>query len=269
MNRSLLRRGPALLAAAALVGTFLLTPTGSGSAEPAAPEQVITLDPGSGGRLYEGMGAISGGGGTSRLLMDYPPKERNEVLDYLFKPQYGASLDILKVEIGGDTHSSNGAEPSHMRAPGQVDCNRGYEWALMKEAKKRNPDISLYGLAWGAPGWFRGGYWSEDSIDYFIKWLDCAGKHHLDIDYMGGRNEREPDLDWYVAFRQRPRQARLPGRAAGRGRRGGHAAQHRLPQGEPGVRQGGGRRRHALPVQRRPVHAHPGRRRVGQAHLGE
>ncbi len=199
--RSLLRRGP-ILVAAALVGTALFTPAGSGSADTPAPDQVITLDPSSGGRVYEGMGAISGGGGTSRLLVDYPADERNEILDYMFKPQYGASLDILKVEIGGDTHSSNGAEPSHMRAPGQVDCNRGYEWWLMKEAKKRNPDISLYGLAWGAPGWFRGGYWSQDSIDYFIAWLDCAAKHNLDIDYMGGRNEREPDLDWYVDFRR-------------------------------------------------------------------
>jgi hypothetical protein len=199
--RSILRRGPALVAAA-LVGTALLVPAGAGTAETPDPDQVITLDPSSGGRLYEGMGAISGGGGTSRLLVDYPADERNEILDYLFKPQYGASLDILKVEIGGDTHSSNGAEPSHMRAPGEVDCNRGYEWWLMKEAKKRNPDISLYGLAWGAPGWFRGGYWSQDSIDYFIEWLNCAEKHHLDIDYMGGRNEREPNLDWYVDFRR-------------------------------------------------------------------
>ncbi len=199
--RSLVRRGAALGAASLLASAVLTTPS-TGSAETVASEQVISLDPTSGGRLYEGMGAISGGGGTSRLLVDYPADERNEILDYLFEPQYGASLDILKVEIGGDTHSSNGAEPSHMRAAGEVDCNRGYEWWLMKEAKKRNPDITLYGLAWGAPGWFRGGYWSDDSIEYFVEWLDCAEKHHLDIDYMGGRNEREPDLDWFVDFRR-------------------------------------------------------------------
>ena len=31
--------------------------------------------------------------------------------------------------------------------------NRGYEWWLMTQAKARNPNIKLYGLAWGAPGW--------------------------------------------------------------------------------------------------------------------
>jgi hypothetical protein len=147
------------------------------------------------------MGAISGGGGTSRLLVDYPEPQRSQVLDYLFKPGYGASLQILKVEIGGDTHSSNGAEPSHMRTPDDIDCDRGYEWWLMEEAKKRNPDIVLYGLSWGAPGWFDGGYWSQDSIDYHIAWLDCAKTHHLDVDYIGGRNEREPNPQWYVDFK--------------------------------------------------------------------
>lgn len=164
--------------------------------------QTIVLDPSSGGRTFEGIGAISGGGGTSRLLVDYPEPQRSQILDYLFKPGYGASLQILKVEIGGDTHSSNGAEPSHMRTRDDLDCNRGYEWWLMKEAKKRNPHIALYGLSWGAPGWFKGGYWSQDSIDYHLAWLGCARQNHLNIDYIGGRNEREPDPAWYVAFKK-------------------------------------------------------------------
>jgi len=198
-----------VLAAGALVASAL-TPSfaasspdspSSATAAPAAPTQTVTLDPSGGGRTFDGIGAISGGGGTSRLLTDYPAKERNQVLDYLFKPQYGASLDILKVEIGGDTHSSNGAEPSHMRTPDEVDCNRGYEWWLMEQARKRNPDITFYGLAWGAPGWLKG-YWSEDTMHYFITWLGCAEQHHLHISYLGGRNEREPDAAWFVQFRK-------------------------------------------------------------------
>ena len=52
------------------------------------------------GRMFEGIGGLSGGGATSRLLPDYQPKQRAELLDYLFKPGFGASLHILKVEIG-------------------------------------------------------------------------------------------------------------------------------------------------------------------------
>lgn len=39
---------------------------------------------------------LSGGGATSRLLISYPEDVRAELLDLLFKPNYVASLDILK-----------------------------------------------------------------------------------------------------------------------------------------------------------------------------
>ena len=51
---------------------------------------------------YRRHGALSAGA-SSRLLFDYEPTARSEILDYLFKPRFGASLSICKVEIGGDT----------------------------------------------------------------------------------------------------------------------------------------------------------------------
>src|SRR5947209_11517428 len=118
----------------------------------AATTTTITVNGTGGGRTFDGVGAISGGGGNTRLLVDYPEPQRSQVLDYLFKPGYGAALQILKVEIGGDTNSTDGAESSHEHARGDLNCDRGYEWWLMQQAKARNPDIKLYGLAWGAPG---------------------------------------------------------------------------------------------------------------------
>lgn len=150
------------------------------------------------GRIFDGVGGVSGGGGTSRLLIDYPEKQRNEILDYLFKPGYGASLHILKVEIGSDVNTTNGAEASHMRSPDDHNYNRGYEWWLMKQAKLRNPKIKLYALEWGAPGWFKGGFWSDDNINYIVDWLKHAKTDHgLTIDYLGGWNERGYDKAWY------------------------------------------------------------------------
>jgi hypothetical protein len=32
-----------------------------------------------------------------------------QILDYLFKPDYGASAQMLKIEVGGDTNSTSGA----------------------------------------------------------------------------------------------------------------------------------------------------------------
>lgn len=42
--------------------------------------------------------------------------------DFLFKPNYGASLHMLKVEIGGDAQSTDGAESSHMVRSNRSAC---------------------------------------------------------------------------------------------------------------------------------------------------
>ena len=198
-RRTLARLGVvALAASAAAIGSAGTAPADTPGDAPATP---ITVDGQGAGRVLAGFGAISGGGGTSRLLVDYPEPERDRILDYLFKPGYGAALQILKVEIGSDTNSSNGAEQSHMRTPTEVNCNRGYEWWLMEQAQKRNPSIQYYGLEWGAPGWFNGGFWSQDNINYVLSWLGCARSHHLHINYVGGWNERGWDKAWYEALK--------------------------------------------------------------------
>ena len=111
-------------------------------------------------------------------------------------------MQILKVEIGGDTNSTSGAEPSHEHTRGSVNCNRGYEWWLAEQAKARNPNIKLYGLAWGAPGWIgNGNFWSTDMINYLLDWLGCATSHGLTVDYLGGWNEKGHNDTWYENLR--------------------------------------------------------------------
>ncbi len=168
----------------------------------AATTTTVAVNGASAGRAFDGIGAISGGGGNSRLLVDYPPAERTAILDYLFKPGYGADLQILKVEIGGDTNSTDGSESSIEHTKGSVDCDTGYEWWLMEQAKALDPSIKLYGLAWGAPGWIGGGnFWSTDMINYLVSWLGCAKSHGLTINYLGGWNERGYNISWYEQLR--------------------------------------------------------------------
>jgi hypothetical protein len=87
------------------------------------------------GPVFQGIGAISGGGGNSRLLIDYPPHERAQILDYLFSPHFGASLQLLKLEIGGGGFSTDGSEPSVESAQGQLDCGAGYEFWLARDPR--------------------------------------------------------------------------------------------------------------------------------------
>jgi len=82
-----------------------------------ASGQTIVIDQQGGGRVFDGVGAISGGGGNSRLLIDYPEPERSQVLDYLFKPGYGAAMQILKVEVGGADDGRRHRERPRVEVP--------------------------------------------------------------------------------------------------------------------------------------------------------
>jgi O-glycosyl hydrolase len=191
----------AALLGALLVGAALLTGQAATPARAATVTTSVTVNGTSAGRTFDGIGAISGGGGNTRLLADYPAAQQSQILDYLFKPGYGADLQVLKVEIGGDTNSTDGAESSIEHTEGTIDCNNGYEWWLMEQAKARNPNVKLYGLAWGAPGWV-GTFDSTATIGYLISWLGCATQHGLTISYLGGeQNENNYDASWIEQLR--------------------------------------------------------------------
>uniref|UniRef100_A0A8C9A162 Galactocerebrosidase n=1 Tax=Prolemur simus TaxID=1328070 RepID=A0A8C9A162_PROSS len=174
-----------------------------------APSRTYVLDDSDGlGREFDGVGAVSGGGATSRLLVNYPEPYRSQILDYLFKPYFGASLHILKVEIGGDGQTTDGTEPSHMHYALDENYFRGYEWWLMKEAKKRNPNITLIGLPWSFPGWLGKGFnWPYVNLQltayYVVTWIVGAKHYHdLDIDYVGIWNERTCDTNYIKVLRK-------------------------------------------------------------------
>ncbi|XP_016423035.1 galactocerebrosidase-like [Sinocyclocheilus rhinocerous] len=141
------------------------------------------------GRSFDGIGGLSGGGATSRLLVNYAEPYRSQILDYLFR--IWSLIKILKVEIGGDAQTTDGTEPSHMHYEDDENYFRGYEWWLMREAKKRNPNITLIGLPWAFPGWVGNGEnwpysFPEITASYVVSWILGAKQYHdLDIDYVG------------------------------------------------------------------------------------
>ena len=144
----------------------------------------ITLNGSTASWTYDGHGALSAGA-SSRLLVDYPEPQRSEILDYLFKPHFGASLHMLKFEIGGDTQSTDGTEASYMhtRNSSDANCTRGYEAWLVTEAKARNPEILTYALSWGVPAWIgNGSFFSADNIAYQVGYAACVRAN------LGGSN---------------------------------------------------------------------------------
>src|ERR1700728_2185096 len=156
----------------------------------------VVLDGTSKGCVFDGLGAASAGA-SSRLLIDYPEPQRSQILDYLFKPGYGAALQHLKVEIGADVNSTDGSEPSPMRTPTDHDSSRGYEWGLMAEAHKRNPNILLEILPWGETRWVNPNPsaidtpYTQKMADYVAEFIRTAKRDYgLDIGATGVWNER-------------------------------------------------------------------------------
>ena len=167
-----------------------------------AAQASIVIDGNSAGKTFDGLGAVSAGGST-RLLIDYREPQRSRILDYLFKPGYGAALQHLKVEIGADAQSTDGSEPSHMRAAQDHDSTRGYEWWLMAEARKRNPRIVLEVLPWAAPRWVGGSAAGKETLysprmaAYVVDFIRTAKRDYgLDIAYAGIWNERDSNIPY-------------------------------------------------------------------------
>ncbi len=222
-RRRLARLGGAFAAICALAaGAALIAGWRGASGRPAVIQTVTTggtpqrnsiiVNGAAPGPVFDGVGAISGGGGNSRLLIDYPPRQRQQILDYLFKPRYGAALQILKVEIGGDANATDGAEPSYQHAPGQPpNCRAGYEFWLARQAQRLNPRIQVYALQWNAPHWAGGARqaaWTIADVRNVIGWLECARHDGITVSEVGGWNEHLPHgptpavLGWFVRLRQ-------------------------------------------------------------------
>ncbi len=190
------------VAIAIAIGAFAI----AGNRHSGPPRTAITIDGARLGPAFQGIGAISGGGGNSRLLIEYPRVQRQQILDYLFKPGYGADLQILKLEIGGDAYATDGAEPSVEHVKGQVNCHAGYELWLAQQARKLDPAIQIYALQWNTPHWV-GAAWSDADIGYLLDWLHCAREYHLTVNYLGGWNEHLPHgitpqvMGWFIKLR--------------------------------------------------------------------
>ena len=171
----------------------------------------LTVDAATTGPVFDGVGGNSGGGGGTRLLVDYPPAQRSDILDLMFKPKFGMSLQHLKVEIGSDGDTTQGSEPTHARSPTDVNFDRGYEVWLMEQAVQRRPGMQLSGLEWGVPGWVGAGhssaergFFSDVAVDYLTGWAKgLRDEKGLNLTALGvAWNERSYNATFIKAMRR-------------------------------------------------------------------
>ena len=155
--------------------------------------------------VFQGVWAMSANG-AARLLFEYSEPTRSEILDLLFSPGLGTRWQGLKVEIGGDVESSYGSMGSyaHVADNSSWRFDRGDQWWLISEAKKRNPDIPLMALSWGMPGWVGGGKTlSEGGADYHVNYLlGAKAQHNISFDWIGIWNEAPWTAEYILLLRK-------------------------------------------------------------------
>ncbi|MBQ8177396.1 MAG: glycosyl hydrolase family 59 [Oscillospiraceae bacterium] len=167
------------------------------------------------GTVYRGLGVVTGNN-SSRLLMDYKtenPESYWEILNLLFKKDYGAGLTHVKIEFGTDVNSSSGTEPSIMRsADEEADVTRGAGFMFAADALSINPDINVDLLRWGEPKWVTDAFAisQEAGFEARYKWYKAA----LDKAYetygikfthiSADANEADKiDTEWIIYFADR------------------------------------------------------------------
>ena len=164
------------------------------------------------GTVYRGLGVVTGNN-SSRLLMDYKaenPEAYWEIMNLLFKPDYGAGLTHVKIEFGTDVNSSSGTEPSIMRsADEEADVTRGAGFMFAADALSINPDITVDLLRWGEPKWVADAF--EESIEAGhtarYKWYKAAIDKAYDTygikftHISADANEADQiDTEWIIYF---------------------------------------------------------------------
>lgn len=168
----------------------------------------ILLTDASRARVFAGVGGISGGGATSRLLEDYPEPKRAALYDALFSPQTAASFSVVKVEIPADADTTCGSEVAHRHdAADGGSCTRGYEGAFLREANARVPGIAAHSLQWAAPSFVAeagvGGGKSLFTLtnvrEYVLPWLRCMrDAYNVTLRWQGGGWNEKPFNQTYI-----------------------------------------------------------------------
>ena len=156
---------------------------------------------------YKGFGFVSANG-TSRLLLDYKyehPDKYWQIMNKLFNPETGVT-NMIKVEMGADVNTSTATTPASMRTKNEIpNVKRNWDWQMVADAKKINPNLQVDMLRWAEPKWvdnaFKNGNQTGYSARYkwYKKTLDAVyDTYGIKLNYISAdKNEiKSPDVPW-------------------------------------------------------------------------
>jgi glucosylceramidase len=179
----------------------LLTLKASVSFGTAGNGSVITVNPNT---TYQSMVGFGASFTDSAAYNVYNSSARDSIMTALFSPSSGIGLSWLRQPIGATDFSLNfysyddgAADPSLSRF--SVAHDSGYILPLLTQARSLNPQISVMGTPWSAPGWMKtngnmvGGSLSTSYestfADYLVKFVQAYQAAGVPVQYLSVANE--------------------------------------------------------------------------------
>ena len=179
------------------------------AAKAAAPGTTVYVDPALKFQTITGFGAsITDSSAYNLYRLD--EAQRAAVMNRLFDPATGAGISFLRQPIGASDFATGSAYSYDDMPPGQTDLalehfsiahDEKQIIPLLKQAKARNPRLTIMASPWSPPGWMKT---TDSMIDgklkddpaiyrayagYLVKFLQAYRKAGLDVSYLTIQNE--------------------------------------------------------------------------------
>lgn len=164
---------------------------------------------------FKGMGCTTASG-SSKLFLDYKllhPEAYNEILNLLFKKDYGAELSHIRIELGADVNSVSGTEPCIKRSEdSENNILNSAGFILASDALKINPEITVELMHCGEPFWVKNAFSESKRNGYRARYswyLETIKSAYrllgMKIDFISPQRngEENPDSEWLIYFSKR------------------------------------------------------------------
>jgi glucosylceramidase len=174
----------------------------------APADAVITLDPDKKFQTILGFGGAFTDA-TCYMFNQLSPPEREKLFHEMFHPSE-LGLNVCRVCMGSSDYSTS----IYSYDDGEVDPqlqrfsiahDREYILPILREARKVNPDLFLFGSPWSPPGWMKangsmlGGSirrrYLPNYAQYFIKFLQAYAAEGVPMQAVTPQNEVDTDQD--------------------------------------------------------------------------
>lgn len=145
------------------------------------------------------------------MINEVPEADRGKLLAEFFHPTEGLNLSVCRVPMGASDYATHAYSYCDSDTPDpeltkfSLEHDKKYILPILRDSRKINPDLFLFGSPWSPPGWMKpnnsmlGGNmqrrYMEPYANYFAKFLQGYTAEGVPIQAVTVQNEVDTDQD--------------------------------------------------------------------------